>query len=105
MAIYLGHRLVVATNGEEAYILAQEHPDLILIDINLPDIDGLSLTRRLRAENITAPIVALTGDLMNYNKEQALQAGCDDFLEKPFTLETLEDLFSRYSADLRGNVK
>jgi CheY-like chemotaxis protein len=44
------------------------------------------------------PIVAVTGDLMNYNREVALQAGCNDFIEKPFTLATLESLFRRYGA-------
>ena len=98
MAAYWGHRLIIATNGADGYALAHESPDLILVDINLPDIDGLTLTRKLRAENVTVPIVAMTGDLLNYDRQQALQAGCNDFIEKPFTLETLEGLFNRYSA-------
>jgi CheY-like chemotaxis protein len=98
LANYLGHQVILAVNGAEAYALAQEHPDLILLDINLPDIDGLSLAQQLRAANITVPIVAITGDLMNYNREQALQAGCNEFLEKPFSLETLEKLLLQYAA-------
>jgi CheY-like chemotaxis protein len=97
MASYLGHHLIVATSGADGYALAHDYPDLILMDINLPDTDGLTLTRKLRAENITVPIVALTGDLMNYDREQALQAGCNDFIAKPFTLEMLRGIFSRYS--------
>ncbi len=97
MAAYWGHHLIVATNGADGYALAHDSPDLILVDINLPDMDGLTLTRKLRAENVTVPIVAMTGDLMNYDREQALQAGCSDFIAKPFTLETLEGLFKRYS--------
>ncbi len=96
MAAYWGHDLIVATNGADGYTLAHDSPDLILVDINLPDINGLTLTRKLRAENITVPIVAMTGDLLNYDKEQALQAGCNDFIAKPFTLETLQGLFNRY---------
>jgi CheY-like chemotaxis protein len=98
LATHLGHQLVVATNGAEGYALAHDHPNLILMDINLPDTDGLSLTQKLRAEHLTVPIVAVTGDLLTYSRELALQAGCDDFIEKPFTLDTLEQLFCRYSA-------
>jgi CheY-like chemotaxis protein len=98
LAAYRGHQLIIATNGTEGYVLAHDSPDLILVDINLPDMNGLTLTRRLREAHVVAPIVAVTGDLMNYSKEQALQAGCNDFIEKPFTLATLESLFHRYGA-------
>jgi DNA-binding response OmpR family regulator len=97
LAVYRGHHLIIATNGAEGYILAHDSPDLILVDINLPDMNGLTLTRRLREAHVVVPIVAVTGDLMNYNRELSLQAGCNDFIEKPFTLATLEGLFQRYS--------
>ncbi len=98
LAKHLGHQVILATNGTEGFARAQERPDLILLDINLPDIDGLSLTRRLRAANVTVPIIAVTADLMNYDRNQALQAGCSDFIEKPFSFETLEKIFSKYAA-------
>jgi CheY-like chemotaxis protein len=98
LAKHLGHEVILAANGADGYAHAQEHPDLILLDINLPDINGLLLARQLRAANITAPIIAITADLMNYDKDKALQAGCNEFLEKPFSFETLEKLLVHYAA-------
>jgi predicted ATPase len=77
-------------------LVIEESAD-ILMDINLPDTDGLTLTQKLRAEHLTVPIVAVTGDVITYSRELALQAGCNDFIEKPFTVNTLEKLFCRYN--------
>jgi CheY-like chemotaxis protein len=97
LAKHLGHQVILAVTGTEGYALAQEHPDLILLDINLPDINGLTLARQLREAHITVPIIAITADLMNYDRKQALEAGCSEFIEKPFSFETLERLFDRYA--------
>lgn len=81
-----GYRLLEAEDGEAGVTLAQsEQPDLILMDILLPGIDGYEATRRLRADPETRrlTIVALTASASNEEKEQALAAGCDGYIPKP----------------------
>ncbi len=95
---FMGHQLVVAASGSEALILAHQQPDLIFIDLNLPDIDGLSLVQKLRAEHILVPIIAVTSDGINYDEAKALAAGYDEYFEKPVSLETIRHLLMRYSS-------
>ncbi len=94
---FMGHQLVVAASGNEALVLAHQQPDLIFIDLNLPDIDGLSLVQKLRAEHILVPIIAVTSDEINYDEAKALAAGYDEYFEKPVSLETVRNLLMRYS--------
>jgi len=70
---------------------ASEQPDLILMDLTLPDIDGWEATRRIKAEPATKhiPVVALTANAMSGDREKALAAGCDDFDTKPVELQRL----------------
>lgn len=88
----LGHEVRVARNGVEAVALAtSEPPDLILMDVQMPDVDGLEATRRLRlsAELQTTPIIALTALAMPGDRERCLTAGMDDYLAKPLGLKEL----------------
>jgi two-component system cell cycle response regulator/two-component system cell cycle response regulator DivK len=81
-----GYRVVVATSGEEAeQLIARQLPDLVLMDIRLPGVDGLTLVRRLRAAPSTArlPIIALTAQAMAGDEAEAIAAGCDGYLSKP----------------------
>jgi CheY-like chemotaxis protein len=70
---------------------ASEQPDLILMDLTLPDIDGWEATRRIKAEPATKhiPVVALTANAMSGDREKAIAAGCDDFDTKPVELQRL----------------
>lgn len=82
----MGHRVVAAPTGEVGVALAAaERPDLILMDIQLPGIDGLETTRRIRATEHGArvPIVALTSYALVGDREQVLGAGCTGYIEKP----------------------
>ncbi|BBI99088.1 response regulator [Ferrigenium kumadai] len=95
---HAGYQVLKAETGEKAVELAlQEKPDLVLMDIQLPGIDGLEATRRIRKsegeQNIT--IVALTSFAMTGDKERALAAGCTGYLEKPINPET-------FLNDIRG---
>jgi CheY-like chemotaxis protein len=87
-----GYRVIGATDGQEAVELAaRERPDLILMDVSLPVMDGLEATRRLRAraQTQTIPIIALTAHAMSSDRERALAAGCDDYHAKPVELPRL----------------
>jgi len=70
---------------------ASEQPDLILMDLTLPDIDGWEATRRIKANPATKhiPVVALTANAMSGDREKAIAAGCDDFDTKPVELQRL----------------
>lgn len=86
-----GFEIVKATTGEEALKLAtSEKPDLILMDIHLPGMDGLSVVRELKAggEMEGVPILALTAHAMRGDKDRFLQAGCDGYISKPIDVKT-----------------
>ena len=81
-----GYELVMALDGEQALEMAHtEAPDLILMDISLPGLDGWEATRRLKArpETQAIPIIALTAHAMAGDREKCLEAGCDDYDTKP----------------------
>lgn len=87
-----GFEIVMAVNGQEGLDLASsENPDLILLDMSLPVMDGWEAARRLKADAATAkiPVIALTAHAMVQDKEKALAAGCDDFDTKPVELPRL----------------
>ncbi|MCH7989255.1 MAG: response regulator [Planctomycetes bacterium] len=87
-----GYEVVVAVDGADACEKAQsELPDLILMDMHLPVIDGWEATRRIKADTQTSaiPIIALTADAMSGDREKALQAGCDEYETKPLDFQQL----------------
>lgn len=87
-----GFEVVMAIDGEQAVALAQsELPDLILMDMSLPVIDGWEATRRVKAAEVTSniPIIALTAHAMSGDREKALNAGCDDYDTKPIEMPRL----------------
>jgi two-component system cell cycle response regulator DivK len=98
-----GFDVVMAVDGEQAVALAQsELPDLILMDMSLPVIDGWEATRRVKAADTTSkiPIIALTAHAMAGDREKTLNAGCDDYdtkpIEMPRLLEKIETLLRRH---------
>ncbi|WP_130471972.1 response regulator [Candidatus Magnetaquicoccus inordinatus] len=93
-----GFRVHLAVDGAQGLTLAQsEHPDLILMDMSLPILDGWEATRRLKADPATAkiPIIALTAHAMEGDRQQALAAGCDDYDSKPVDLPRLMEKMLR----------
>jgi two-component system, cell cycle response regulator DivK len=94
-----GYRTLEATTGGQAVDLAMEHgPDLVLMDIQLPDIDGIEALRRLRADDRTAsvPVVALTAQAMEGDRERFLAAGFDGYLSKPVNVADFVTTVKRY---------
>lgn len=87
-----GFEVVMAIDGEQAVALAEsELPDLILMDMSLPVIDGWEATRRVKAAGATStiPIIALTANAMSGDREKTLSAGCDDYDTKPIEMPRL----------------
>lgn len=97
-----GHRVFEAANGQEAVEIAtRERPDLVLMDLNMPIMDGLDAARRLRADPCTCevPVVAVTaycGGGDGVWRERALRAGCIECVAKPVDFKKLDDLLSRF---------
>ena len=104
------YTLIEANTGFQGIMIAEsQEVDLILLDINLPDIDGYEITRRLRASKKVSlaciPIVAVTANAMKGDLEKAIEAGCDMYMSKPIDimklLDTVEALTSR---ERKGNA-
>ena len=87
-----GFEIITATDGAQGVAMAQsERPDLILMDMSLPVIDGWEATRRIKADPETQviPVIALTAHAMAGDREKALEAGCDDYDSKPVDFDRL----------------
>jgi two-component system cell cycle response regulator DivK len=94
-----GYRVLEAINGQQAVDIAvREHPDLILMDLDLPILDGIAATQRIRqhADLTKVPIVAVTAYPMSYTHVKAFAKGCDEYMAKPIDLNELTELLSRY---------
>jgi CheY-like chemotaxis protein len=104
-----GYRVVLAVDGEQAVSNARaELPDLILMDLGLPRVDGWAATRRLKGDAATRhiPIIVLSAHAMTNDRDQALEAGGDEFDTKPIRfqqlLEKIETLLGRTRTDATG---
>lgn len=96
----LGYRVFEAENAAQALqVLGADHPDLILMDINMPDIDGYTLTQQIKAMPAfqSVPVLAITANVMRGDREKTLQAGCDGYIEKPIDVDRFLDLIAAYT--------
>jgi two-component system cell cycle response regulator DivK len=93
---YTVHEAPSATKAFE--ILQTLKPDLILMDINMPEMDGYTLTARIRSlpDMGLVPIVALTANVMKGDRERSLEAGCDGYIQKPIDIDTIADQVERF---------
>lgn len=92
-----GYEVLTSLNGEETLKEVQKNPDLILLDINMPDIDGLEVCKRIR-NFVSCPILFLTAKVEDADKIMGFSAGGDDYIVKPFSID---ELGARVSAHLR----
>ena len=98
---HAGHSVSCAVDAETGLMLARsEQPDLVLMDISLPKIDGWEATRRLKGAAATAaiPVIALTAHAMEGDREKCIEAGCTDYATKPIDRATLLGLCSRWAS-------
>jgi CheY-like chemotaxis protein len=87
-----GYEVIIAVDGRQGVAMAEsESPDVILMDMSLPVMDGWEATRALKASPLTKaiPVIALTAHAMSTDREKAMQAGCDDYDTKPIELNRL----------------
>jgi two-component system cell cycle response regulator DivK len=96
---YYGYTTVVTGLGEAAVDIAvDQHPDLILLDIQLPDISGTEVARRLKTDHRTRtiPIIAVTASAMPGDRAHFIHSGCDDYVSKPFRIPEFLELVASY---------
>ena len=94
-----GYSMIEAENAKQALEAIQSHdPDLILMDINMPDIDGYTLTGQLKQiqKLKSVPIIALTANVMRGDRERTIEAGCDGYIQKPIDVDTLPEQIAEY---------
>jgi two-component system cell cycle response regulator DivK len=94
-----GYQMIEAVDGEDALEKATaENPDLILMDISIPKINGYEVTRRLKSQmNFkNTPIIALTAHAMKGDREKAIEAGCDGYISKPINIHEIPDQIKSY---------
>jgi len=93
-----GHEVLIAVDGAQGVAMAvREQPQIVLMDMSLPVLDGWEATRRLKADAATAaiPVIALTAHALASDREQAIAAGCDDYDTKPIELPRLLEKIER----------
>lgn len=101
----LEYEVIEAIDGEQGIQKAEEeHPDLILMDLSLPQMDGWTATARIKAQKSLkdTPIIALTAHAMIGDRERAIEAGCDDYISKPIDLKELNEKLAKYLAPDRS---
>ncbi len=94
-----GYAVDEAKNAQEALgYLNTKSPNLILMDISMPDMDGYALTARIKAmpEFAKMPIIAMTANVMRGDRERSLEAGCDGYIQKPIDIDNLTQQIERY---------
>jgi two-component system KDP operon response regulator KdpE len=97
-----GYGILEAPNGKTALELLEQNPDLVILDLGLPDIQGLELLQKIRARNEGVPIVVLSSREDEAGKVQALDLGADDYVTKPFGMD---ELLARMRAALRHQLQ
>ncbi|MFT3739051.1 MAG: response regulator [Breznakibacter sp.] len=90
-------KIIWAKDGQEAVTMFKENTvDLVLMDLQLPIMDGYTATRHIKSINPSVPVIAQTAHVMSGEREKCIEAGCDDYLAKPIRLQILMDTLSKF---------
>jgi two-component system cell cycle response regulator DivK len=99
-----GYRVIEAENAKHALeIVNEDRPDLILMDINMPKVDGYTLASQFKSTPglSTVPIIAVTANVMQGDRERSLAAGCDGYIQKPIDVDRLQEQISQFLSPVR----
>jgi two-component system cell cycle response regulator DivK len=102
-----GYNVLQAKEGMEGWRMAREQrPDLILMDIQLPDVSGLEVTKWLKADETlkSIPVIAITAFAMDGDKEKFLEGGCDAYIPKPISVPDFLQTVERFAAEVEGTM-
>ncbi|NOZ00040.1 MAG: response regulator [Chloroflexi bacterium] len=102
-----GYRMIEADSAVQAFQqIKAHHPQLILMDINMPDVDGYTLTSQIKSlpDSRNIPIIAVTANVMRGDRERSLEAGCDGYIQKPIDIDILTQQMERYLTGNKTNV-
>ncbi|MEP7285363.1 MAG: response regulator [Chloroflexota bacterium] len=102
-----GYEVIEASDGLQGIIMAEiEHPDLILMDINMPGLDGMEATAQLKSNPVlkSIPVIALTANAMRGDRERIMEAGCDEYLQKPINTVQLVQTIERFLKTPNGTT-
>ena len=100
----LGYQCMTANDGVDALnVLSKNHIDIVLSDVNMPNMDGYRLTQRIRQLGLTLPVVGVTANALAEEKQRCLESGMDSCLSKPVTLDVIKQTLSVYAARVRKN--
>lgn len=100
LLLSLGYSVLEAENAGQALdVLSATRPDLILMDINMPDVDGYTLTQQIKSmpDFHSVPVLAITANVMRGDRERTLRAGCDGYIEKPIDVDRFLDMIASYT--------
>ncbi len=87
-----------ACNGLEAIEMYESyHPDIILMDMKMPEMDGFAATKQIRERDKEIPIIAVTAFAFDQDRQKAIQAGCNDYMSKPISRDILKDMIKKWS--------
>ncbi len=94
-----GYRVIEAEDGTQGFeYLQSETPDLVIVDINLPEMDGYEVTARLKRmpSMVHVPVIAMTANVMKGDREKTLAVGCDGYIPKPIDIDSLPDQIAKF---------
>ena len=95
-----GYKLITAHDGKEAVnICLEQKPDLVLMDLKMPNMDGFHATMVLRDKGFTSPIIVLTGSESESDRKKASEVGCNEYILKTLAMDDVEDIVDRYLYD------
>ncbi len=98
-----GYQLVTTRDGSEAIKLcSNKPPDLVLMDLNMPELNGFDTMRKLRSEGFSKPIVVLTASSNEADKRKAMEAGCNEYIVKTLEMKDVQKILDRYLAEGGG---